>query len=268
MSGESDAGARRLKIMGHRGAREVAPENTLAAYGLAIETGADAIELDVQLSKDGELAIMHDARLERTTDGQGQLRDYTLAELKTLNAAANHSGRDYGVQRIPTLQEAYDFVQGRLQINIEIKTGADGNRYDGIEQKVVELVRRNNAVDYTVISSFNFPSLHAVRALAPEIQLYGIVSHEFFTLKGSTEAAVLATEIAQNGFDWVAVNKAYLSAAMVETLRSQGIKAHGWVVNEVSEMWDIFDMGVDYITTDRPDVLIPAYRQGRAAQAS
>ncbi len=91
------------------------------------------------------------------------------------------------------------------------------------------------------------------------------MSHEFFTLKGSTEAAVLAAEIADNGFDWVAVNKAYLSADMVETLRAKGIKAHGWVVNEVPEMWAIFDMGVDYITTDRPDILIPAYRQGRAA---
>ena len=78
---------------------------------------------------------MQDARLERTTDGQGQLRDYTLVELKTLNAAANHSGRDYGVQRIPTLQEAYDFVQGRLQINIEIKTDADGNRYTASSRK-------------------------------------------------------------------------------------------------------------------------------------
>jgi len=264
MNDERDAGRRRLSIMGHRGAREVAPENTLAAYGLAIEAGVDALELDVHLSNDGELAVMHDARLERTTDGQGELREHTMAELKTLNAAANHTGRDYGVQRIPTLQETYDFVQGRVQINIEIKTDAGGNRYDGIEQKVVDLVRRNNAAGFTIISSFNFPSLLAVRALAPEIQLYAIVSKEYFAQKGSTEPAVLAAEMVESRFNWVAINKSFLTAAMVETLKAQGVRVHGWVVNEVPEMWTIFDMGVDYITTDRPDILIPAYRKGRA----
>ncbi len=243
------------------------PENTLAAYGLALELGVDAIELDVHLARDGELAVMHDARLERTTDGSGAIGDYTLAELKTLDAAAKHPSREFGVQRIPTLQEVYDFIQGKVQINLEIKTDAAGKRYDGIEQKVIDLLRRNRAEAYTVLSSFNFPTLTAVQALAPNVRAHAIVSKEYFAQKGSTDPALLAADVHALGLAWVAVNKAFVTPALVQTLQSQGITVHGWVINEPAEMWAMADMGVDRITTDRPDILLPAYRQGRAPAA-
>jgi glycerophosphoryl diester phosphodiesterase len=148
-----------LEIVGHRGAKGIAPENTLVGFQVALELGVDMIELDVHLSKDGELVVIHDPRLERTTDGRGLVSAYTLAELKELDAAARFEGdTSYGVQRIPTLEEVYALVQGRTRINVEIKRTADGERYPGIEGKVVESVRRNDALAYTIISSFDFPT--------------------------------------------------------------------------------------------------------------
>ncbi len=263
---DPERGFRQLMIMGHRGAREIVPENTLAAYGLAIQAGVDAIEIDVHLTRDGELAVMHDAGLERTTDGSGAIHEFTLAELKLLNAAAKHEGDvDYGVQRVPALQDVYDFVQGKVQINIEIKTNAGGKRYPGIERKVVDVVRANNAVDYTIISSFDFPTLADIGALAPEITRYAIVSHEYFRSKGAGAAEALVSELTGLGLDWVAVNKAYVTPELVQLMQRHGKRVHAWVINEVPEMWSCVEMGIDYITTDRPDRLIPAYRARQSA---
>ena len=258
------SGTPRLLIMGHRGAREVVPENTLAAYGFAIASGVDAIELDVQLTADGELAVMHDARLERTTNGHGPLRELTLAQLKELNAAANHAGPDYGVQRIPTLQEVYDFVQGRVQINVEIKMDAAGARYAGIEEKVMELTLRNQAAGYTVVSSFSFPTVAAIRAMAPpDLRIYAIVGRDYFADKGPHAPATLVSELGNLGVSWVAVQKDFLSPERVAALKAEGAAVHAWVVNDVAEMWELVGLGVDAITTDRPDIIVPAYRAGK-----
>lgn len=264
MGDDTSTEASRLLIMGHRGAREIAPENTLAAYGFAIECGVDALELDVQLTADGELAVMHDARLDRTTDGHGELRQYTLAQLKELNAAAHHAGLDYGIQRIPTLQEVYDFVQGRVQINIEIKTDAAGARYPGVEEKVVELVLRNQAESYTIVSSFSFPSVAAVRDMVPAgPRLYAIVGREYFSAKGSAAPASLAADLRDLGVRWVAVQKEYLTPELIAALKAESVAVHAWVVNDAAEMWRLVGLGVDAITTDRPDIIVPAYRAGK-----
>jgi glycerophosphoryl diester phosphodiesterase len=257
---------RRLLIMGHRGARYIVPENTQTAYELAMEVGVDCIELDVHLSKDDALIVMHDATLDRTSDGVGEIRDWTLAELKTLNAAATHEGdRDYGVQRIPILQDVYDLVQGRIQINVEIKTDSRGKRYPGIEEKVIEVIERNRAADYTIISSFDFPTLERVRALAPALGIYGIVSKEYFQKIDVDDPARVVADFTRQGFRWVAVNKAFLTSELANGLTSAGITVHTWVINDVAEMWSLVDIGIDAITTDRPDLLVAAYREARPA---
>jgi glycerophosphoryl diester phosphodiesterase len=252
-----------LIIMGHRGARYIAPENTEAAYRLALEVGVHSIELDVHLSKDNELIVMHDARVDRTTDGEGEIRARTLAELKQLNAAASHEGDiDYGVQQIPTLQEVYDLVQGQTQINIEIKTDSQGHRYPDIEEKVIEVIERNQAADYTIVSSFDFPTLETVRTLSPSLGIYAIVSKEYFQALGSDHPAKAVDDFVRRGFRWVAVNKGYLTQPLRDGLAEAGILVHTWVVNEEAEMWSFVEMGVDAITTDRPDLLVAAYRGG------
>lgn len=264
MNSQTDT-PRRLLIMGHRGARYIVPENTEAAYQLALEVDVDCIELDVHLSKDDELIVMHDARVDRTTDGVGEIRAHTLAELKALNAAARHEGENnYGVQRIPTLQDVYDLVQGRTQINVEIKTDSQGHRYPGIEEKLLAVIEHNRAADYTIISSFDFPTLATVRSLAPSLALYGIVSKEYFQTVNPHNPSQVVEDFVRHGFRWVAVNKGFLTQPLRDSLASAGIFIHTWVINEEAEMWSFVEMGVDAITTDRPDLLVSAYRARRA----
>ena len=126
------------EIFAHRGASGYAPENTLEAFRLAMEQGADGIELDVHLTKDGEVVVIHDETLNRTSDGQGKVRDYTLEELKKFSFH-NHIEKYKGVQ-IPTLKEVLDLVENSsMKVNIELKTGIYW--YEGIEEKTMEIVK-------------------------------------------------------------------------------------------------------------------------------
>ena len=114
-----------VKVFAHRGASAYAPENTLAAFRLAEEQGADGIELDVQLTKDGQVVVIHDENIDRTGTGTGAVRDYTLEELRKLSFH-NHM-EAYEGEKIPTLEEVLTFVkQGRMEVNIELKTGVQG----------------------------------------------------------------------------------------------------------------------------------------------
>ena len=254
---------RQIQIVGHRGAKGVAPENTLSSFQAALDAGVDMIELDVHLSKDGELVVIHDPRLERTTDGSGLVSDFTLEELKGLDAAAKFEGdASFGGQRIPTLQEVYDLVRGQVEINVEIKTAEDGSRYPGIEQKVVALARENDALSYTVVSSFDFPTVQEVQDLEPALPCYAIVSTGYFRemgLKGKRANDVVADLVA-HGFSQVAVNKQYLSQDLMSLLAEAGFVVGVWVLNDVDEMWAFAEMGVDRVTTDRPDLLCAAAR--------
>ena len=124
----------------HRGASYEAPANTLAAFLLACELGADGIELDVHLSSDGEVVVIHDFDVEATTDGQGRVRDKTLAELKALDAGGWFDPTFAG-QRIPTLQEVIDAIGHHLLLNVELKT--DNLRDDGLPAAVVQILEEN-----------------------------------------------------------------------------------------------------------------------------
>ena len=131
------------------------PENTLAAFDAAIGAGAVMIELDVTLSRDRKVVVIHDATLDRTTDGNGAVADFTLAELKQLDAGSWFDAQ-FADQRLPELSEVLDLVNGRVSLNIEIKAHAyePGHPTDAIEKQVVELVRQKNLLDSCMISSF------------------------------------------------------------------------------------------------------------------
>jgi glycerophosphoryl diester phosphodiesterase len=253
----------RLEIVGHRGAKGIAPENTLASFQAAVDIGVDMIELDVHLSKDGELVVIHDPNLERTTDGSGFVGDLTLAQLRELDAAAKFDGdASYGVQHIPTLQEVYDLVDEQCRVNIEIKMRADGSRYADIERKVVDFLRENDAISSTVISSFDFPTLQQIQELEPHLECYAIVSTDYFRemgLKGK-RANDVVDDLLVHGFHQVAVNKEFLSQDLTALLDQAGFLVTAWIVNDVDEMWQYANRGIGRITTDRPDLLIPAYR--------
>ncbi len=158
---------KQVKVFAHGGASGYAPENTLPAFALAMEQGADGIELDVHLSRDGELVVIHDEKLERTTDGSGLDCEHSLAELRALHAANGMDG--FPEARIPTLREVLALVKpSAMQVNIELKTGILW--YEGIEGKTLRLVDEMGMADRMVYSSFNHYSVEAVRRLAPEAE--------------------------------------------------------------------------------------------------
>lgn len=164
---------RRPKIWGCRGASGHAPENTLPAFELARILGADGIQLDVQLSKDGVPVVIGDDRVDRVSDGSGKVKELTLKELKALNVNLNHSFRRYGRVEIPTLAEVFDWARKTdLTVNVELKSGEDcrqeSGRRPGLEEQVVRLAAEKGLEDRVIYSSTGFESLRRVERLAPE----------------------------------------------------------------------------------------------------
>lgn len=155
-------------IYGHRGASGHAPENTLEAFRLAMEMGADGFELDVHMSRDGHLVVIHDETVDRTTDGSGYVRELTLDQLKALDACNGMTA--YRGAKIPTLEEVFALVQSTGHIvNVEIKT--DECFYPGIEEKCLELAARMGVEDQVIYSSFNHFTLMKLRQLKPDARL-------------------------------------------------------------------------------------------------
>ena len=155
-------------IYGHRGASGYAPENTLEAFRLAMEMGADGFELDVHMSKDGALVVIHDESVDRTTDGTGLVRDLTLAQLKQLDASFGMEA--YKGAKIPTLDEVFDLIRDtRHIVNVEIKT--DEWFYPQIEEKCLALAREKGVEDRILYSSFNHYTLMKLRQLKPDVKL-------------------------------------------------------------------------------------------------
>ncbi|SMP67355.1 glycerophosphodiester phosphodiesterase [Anoxynatronum buryatiense] len=157
-----------LVIFGHRGYSGVAPENTMAAFEKALKAGADGFELDVHLTKEGELVVCHDELLDRTTNGTGLIMDKTLAELKQLDAGGWY-GEAYRNQSIPTLREALQLVVGKKSlVNIELKNSLIW--YEGIEEKVIQMIHEMNVQDQIILSSFNHNSILRVKQLDNTLQ--------------------------------------------------------------------------------------------------
>lgn len=155
-------------ILGHRGASGYAPENTLEAFRLAMEMGADGFELDVHMSADGALVVIHDESVDRTTDGCGLVRDLTLAQLKALDASCGMA--DYRGARIPTLSEVFELIRDTEHIvNVEIKT--DEWFYPELEEKCLALAKEMQVEDRIIYSSFNHFTLNKLRELKPDAKL-------------------------------------------------------------------------------------------------
>jgi len=152
------------QVLGHRGAAAHAPENTLAAFRLALEQGADGIELDVRLSRDGEVMVLHDGRVERVTDGQGALADLTRAEIQRLDAGSRFSTAFAG-ERIPSLAEVFESLGDRPLYDLEIKNFSAP--HNGLEAKVLDLVRRYGLEERVLFSSFNPLALRFLQRALP-----------------------------------------------------------------------------------------------------
>jgi glycerophosphoryl diester phosphodiesterase len=238
----------------HRGASYEAPENTLAAFLLAVELGADGIEFDVQLSQDGEAVIIHDFSLDGTTDGHGLVREKTLGELKQLDAG-RHFDPAFADQRIPTLQEVIDAVGHRLLFNIELKT--DSLRDDGLAATVVRAIEENHLLDRVVVSSFNPLALRLVKQLNPWVPT-GL-------LYAPDSPILLRRPWIRHLIRVDALHPHHPDAndRYVQWAHKQGYRVNVWTADDPGDMWQLMRRGVDVIITNRPDLLRQVLFAGR-----
>jgi glycerophosphoryl diester phosphodiesterase len=219
-------------IIGHRGASADAPENTLAAFGLALDQGADGVELDVQLSADGQLVVFHDDDVARMTSGQGKVADLTLAQLKQLTLPAG--------QTIPTLDEVLESFGRQLLYNIEVKDFGWRNR--GTETAVSDTIISHQLEEHVLISSFNPLALRRLRAtLPPRIPLALIRGG------GWLQYSYLLADGAADHPHYGLVDADYMAWA-----RKRGYLVNVWTVDDPAEARRLTDLGVNGIITNKP----------------
>ncbi len=240
-------------LVAHRGGAGLAPENTLAAFERGIAEKADAVEMDVHLSRDGEVVVIHDPELSRTTDGAGNVADLALADIRRFNAAAKFKGSQVAPQKVPTFQEAVDLVNGRVALQVEIKVKPDGSRYPGIEQKVVDILRKADMVEKTVIISFDWPTLTDIKSIEPRLKTGALAAPSHFGTQ--KDVAAVARQVKAAGADYMGPEKTYLTGALLSELRKQGIGGGAWTVDDPDQMRKLAALQPDFLTTNRPDLL-------------
>lgn len=233
-----------MKVYAHRGYSGKYPENTMLAFRKAAEAGCDGIELDVQLSKDGTVVIIHDETIDRTTDGSGWVKDYSCEELKRYNAGKNGGSR-FGFQSIPTLEEYCAWAAGQnLITNIELKTGV--YYYENLEEKTLGLIRKYGLQDRTFYSSFNHMSLVRVRQMEPDAVCGALLDHA-----GLLNAGYYCDRYHFRNYH-PGVNG--LTKDTVDNCKQYGIKVNVWTINDMSFLEQLFEWGCDGIFTNYPEV--------------
>lgn len=229
--------------MGHRGACALAPENTIASFKLAVEQGADFIELDAKLSSDGVVMVIHDPTVDRTTNGTGTVNQMTLAQLKELDAGAKFDIKYVG-EKIPTLDEVFKAVGKDIFINVELTNYA--SQTDQLIPKVAELVKANGLEERVLFSSFLPGNLKWIHQLLPDAPVgllclggfAGIFSRSFFAM--SVSPHMIHPHL-------VDVNPKYVAKE-----HKRGRRVHTWTVNYEDDVRRVVSAGVDGIFTDNP----------------
>ncbi|HVS13821.1 MAG TPA: glycerophosphodiester phosphodiesterase family protein [Thermoanaerobaculia bacterium] len=255
----------RPRVIGHRGAAGLAPENTLPGFaralGLAVDGfgvdrfgvdgfGVDMVELDVQLSRDGELVVIHDAELDATTDGRGPVAERTLAELRRLDAGIRFSPA-HAATRIPTLREVLEGVGREILVNVEIKAHAVTEEVaGGIEGKVASLTRELGLERRVIVSSFDPRALLHLRELAPEIATASLYEE---TLHRGMSPIEVMEAVGSRAFN---LSKQQVDGAIVAHCHAHRRPVAVYTVNELDEMRALLDLGVDALFTDRPDRML------------
>jgi glycerophosphoryl diester phosphodiesterase len=232
-------------IIAHRGYRQKYPENTLAAFLAAVETGVPVIELDVMFSRDRRLVVIHDATLERTTNGHGAVNDCTLEELKRLDAGSWFDPK-FADQRLPELSEVLDLVNGRTRVNMEIKAHAYEHHHppDAIEKQVVGLVKQKNMQDSVLISSFEIDIL---------VQIASMEDPPPIALISESPASNRIVEICTRlkVFSWHP-DHLIVTPHQVDMMHAAGLKVFPYHVDTLEDYMKMIDMKVDGVITDDP----------------
>ena len=237
-------------IIGHRGARNLWPENSLDGFRRTRELGVDGVEFDVHLSRDGKMVVIHDPSLERTTEGRGAVMDKTAAELVATKL------RDAGGAGIPGLDAVLDVYAGTpVELHVEIKTDALGRPYPGLEQHLLDTIARRGLENQTVVTCFVPEILQAVRRLAPRQRVLASLDRRSAELMGGLETAL--DRFASLDGCLIAIEKGLLADSFDLCLRRLGgARLGAWVTNEADDISQWLSRPIRQITTDRPDIAL------------
>src|SRR6266542_6343983 len=236
-------------IIAHRGASKAAPENTLAAFRTAIEQGAKLVECDVHLSADGVPVVMHDDRLDRTTDGSGAIAERTLAELKKLDAGAWFDDV-FRAEPVPTLAEALDLCAGRARLVVELKRGG-GEAL--VAASLAEIDQR--ACDVAVIS-FGPEEVREMARRCPDLPLGFLVTRQTVAEHGVDR---LLSGVRELGAGFFSPQESAVDDELVAAARTADVPLSVWTVDDTARMRALAQLGVDAITTNVPDVALRTF---------
>jgi glycerophosphoryl diester phosphodiesterase len=256
-------------VIAHRGASGLAPEHTIAAYDLALELGADVIEQDLQVTRDGVLIVLHDEKLDRTARGPvenctGPVQGRSLSELETCEFGTwfedrvPGSGAQFADQKILTLEAVFERYRGRATFYIETK---NPEQAPGVEQALLSLLATHKLlpgegrVSRVILQSFSAESLRSLRSLQPDLPLVQLVGRR---LGRPLDEALREIAEYANG---VGPPRSQVDAAFIVAARKHGLFVHPYTANEPEEMSRLLDLGVDGLFTDRPDRLIEILRE-------
>jgi glycerophosphoryl diester phosphodiesterase len=242
-------GASRPAIAAHRGGARLWPENSLTAFRGAIGLGVDLVELDVHQTKDGEVVVIHDPTLDRTTTGHGAVRDFTWAELGAVTV------RGTADERLPRLAEVLALLRpSPVGLLLEIKSAPAGGRYPGIEERVLALLQAAEMTDRTRVMAFDWAILERLRALSPTVRLTGLLAQRGSERAGGVDGVV--PRLRALGGNDVGIERTLLGPDTVRTVHAAGLSIGVWTVNDPEDLRRALAAGVDYVTTDQPDVAL------------
>jgi glycerophosphoryl diester phosphodiesterase len=259
--------ARKVLVIAHRGGSHLRPENTLEAFANALAAGADVLEMDVRSTVDGALVVIHDATVDRTTDGSGAVEAMTLAKLQKLDAGFRWSpdgGKTFPFRgagiRIPALEEVFSrFPQMRMNLEIKNPPGATAAR------PLCDRIRAHRMQERVLVASMSDEAITAFRAICPEIATSLATSEGrtfVFASYAWLESAVTPRGVALQVPDRLR-GRDIATPRLVAAAHGRNLRIHAWTVNEEARMRELAAMGIDGILTDRPDVLARILGRGR-----
>jgi glycerophosphoryl diester phosphodiesterase len=232
-----------VNIIGHRGAAAVEPENTLRGFRRALDAGAAAVELDVQLTKDGRLAVIHDETVDRTTNGRGRVQDFTLAELQRLDAGLG--------ERIPALEEVVELVRGRGQLLVELK-------HPEAAPALLRLCRERLLFEDLRAISFWHPAIKALKEQEPRLRTGALMVGCPGDPGGLARAALT---------DTLVLNYRYVNRELADLAHQQGLKVSVWNIDDPELLGPYLDMNLEGICTNRPEEIIHYLKRGLVGES-
>lgn len=248
---------RSLVRVAHRGGSVLAPENTLAAFRNALTMPVDMLELDVQMSRDGYPIVFHDATIDRLTNGEGNILDLDFVQLRSLNAATNFVGGWPQFEQIPTLQEVLTLARDRVKVCVEIKfSERDGTygRYPKIAEAVVRDLRATKMVERVLVVSFDWVMLAQLHRLEPALLTGALVDHSLWSVEEDPQMVWLCQQVTKAGCNWIHLDRKLFTPERLAIIHQNGFKLGLWTVNDLGELRQYAQAGVDSLTTDRPDL--------------